>query len=80
VPKSTSESQAQITHLLTAPEPARGHSYRNSTVGSFLLTRCIVCTMTNKKPDLPWSKSFKEKVQRNTPHCSTWYDIKQWLL
>jgi len=24
VPKSTSESQAQITHLLTAPEPARG--------------------------------------------------------
>ena len=25
VPKSTSESQAQITHLLTAPEPARGH-------------------------------------------------------
>jgi len=23
-PKSTSESQAQITHLLTAPEPARG--------------------------------------------------------
>jgi len=24
VPKSTSESQAQITYLLTAPEPARG--------------------------------------------------------
>jgi len=28
VPKSTSESQAQITHLLTAPEPARGESER----------------------------------------------------
>jgi len=25
-PKSTSESQAKITHLLTAPEPARGNS------------------------------------------------------
>ena len=25
MPKSTSESQAQITYLLTAPEPARGH-------------------------------------------------------
>ena len=24
MPKSTSESQAQITHLLTGPEPARG--------------------------------------------------------
>jgi len=24
VPKSTSESQAQITYLLTAPDPARG--------------------------------------------------------
>ena len=28
VPKSTSESQAQITHLLTAPEPARGNSVK----------------------------------------------------
>jgi len=27
VPKSTSELQAQITHLLTAPEPARGYIY-----------------------------------------------------
>ena len=27
-PKSTSESQAQITYLLTAPEPARGNSIK----------------------------------------------------
>jgi len=31
VPKSTSESQAQITHLLTAPEPAWGNSKCKST-------------------------------------------------
>jgi len=29
VPKSTSESQAQITYLLTAPEPARGSATVN---------------------------------------------------
>jgi len=31
-PKSTSESQAQITYLLTAPEPARGGCPGNEAV------------------------------------------------
>ena len=38
VPKSTSESQAQITHLLTAPEPARGAVHeRCSLIGQLSL-------------------------------------------
>jgi len=40
VPKSTSESQAHITHLLTAPEPARGENAKCQRV--LVLTLCLV--------------------------------------
>ena len=63
VPKSTSESQTQITHLLTAPEPARGKHMENR----FLVT---MSTSTNKR-------RYKNKLTRLTTSASMEENIAQ---
>ena len=50
VPKSTNESQAQITHLLTAPEPARGSIFSEGfteTMGTEIYFQLVGWSLTS---------------------------------